>query len=191
MVKSYRNKSKTNKKPTNPWEKERIDQEIQLCGLYGLKNKKELWRIELMLARFRKRARTLLTLEENNERRLFEGQALLRKMFKYGLLNPETENKLDYVLAITVKKLLNRRLQTIVYKTQELKSNHQARMYIRQRHFTVNKQLVNVPSFMVTVQSEQNIHYHPSSRLQEDNKEKKGRSARRNLNRRGKGGGDN
>lgn len=63
-----------------------------------------------MLARLRKRARELLTLEENDERRIFEGNALLRKMFKFGLLDKEKENGLDYVLALTLHKLLERRL---------------------------------------------------------------------------------
>ena len=64
----------------------------------------------MVLARLRKRARELLTLEENDERRIFEGNALLRKMFKYGLLDKEKENGLDYVLALTLHKLLERRL---------------------------------------------------------------------------------
>ena len=66
--------------------------------------------MQLVLARLRKRARELLTLEENDERRIFEGDALLRKMFRYGLLDKETENGLDYVLALTLHKLLERRL---------------------------------------------------------------------------------
>ena len=32
-------------------------------------------------------ARTLLTLEEKDPKRIFEGQALMRRMYKYGLLN--------------------------------------------------------------------------------------------------------
>ena len=64
----------------------------------------------MVLARLRKRARELLTLEEHDERRIFEGNALLRKMFKYGLLDKEKENGLDYVLALTLHKLHERRL---------------------------------------------------------------------------------
>ena len=64
----------------------------------------------MVLARLRKRARQLLTLEENDPRRVFEGNALLRKMFKFGLLDQEKENGLDYVLSLTIHKLLERRL---------------------------------------------------------------------------------
>ena len=45
-------------------------------------------------------ARTLLTLDDKETKRLFEGEALLRRMYKYGLLE-ESQNKLDYVLALT------------------------------------------------------------------------------------------
>ena len=45
-------------------------------------------------------ARSLLTLDDKETRRLFEGDALLRRMYKYGLLE-ESQNKLDYVLALT------------------------------------------------------------------------------------------
>lgn len=45
-------------------------------------------------------ARTLLTLDDKETKRLFEGEALLRRMYKYGLLE-EGQNKLDYVLALT------------------------------------------------------------------------------------------
>lgn len=34
--------SKTYKVPRRPYEKERIDQELKICGEYGLKNKHEV-----------------------------------------------------------------------------------------------------------------------------------------------------
>lgn len=68
-----------------------------------------------MLANFRKAARELLTLEEKDPRRLFEGAALLNRMHRYGLLSNE-ELKLDYVLGLTVNKFLDKRLQTRIYQ---------------------------------------------------------------------------
>ena len=73
MGKSYRNYSKTSKTPRRPYEKERLDSELILIGKFGLKNKRELWRVQLSLAKIRKAARELLTLEEKDPRRLFEG----------------------------------------------------------------------------------------------------------------------
>ena len=74
-----------------------------------MKNKREVWRVQITLAKLRKAARELLTLDEKDTRRIFEGQALMKRMFKYGLLN-ESENKLDYVLGLTVHRFMDRRL---------------------------------------------------------------------------------
>ncbi|KAI3969767.1 hypothetical protein MKW92_040227 [Papaver armeniacum] len=54
-------------------------------------------------------------------------------MNRYGLLE-ESQNKLYYVLALTVENLLEHRLQTLVFKSGMAKSIHHARVLIRQRH---------------------------------------------------------
>ena len=43
------------------------------AGEYGLRNKREVWRVKFTLAKIRKAARELLTLDEKDPRRLFEG----------------------------------------------------------------------------------------------------------------------
>ena len=63
MGKNYINRSKASKTPRRPFEKDRLDNEMQLIGKYGLKNKREVWRVQLTLARIRKAARELLTLD--------------------------------------------------------------------------------------------------------------------------------
>ena len=73
-----RNHGKTSRTPRRPFEKERLDNEMKLIGEFGLKNKREVWRTQLTLARIRKAARVLLTLDEKDPRRIFEGGALLR-----------------------------------------------------------------------------------------------------------------
>lgn len=78
-------------------------------------------------------ARELLTLDEKDPRRVFEGPALLRRCVRAGLLEAD-KAELDYVLQLTTQKLLERRLQTKVYKQSLAKSIHHARVLIRQRH---------------------------------------------------------
>lgn len=89
--------------------------------------------------------------------------------------------KLDYVLALSVEDFLERRLQvrfpptppatahaltspqTQVYKLGLAKSIHHARVLIRQRHIRVGKQIVNVPSFIVRLDSQKHIDFALSS----------------------------
>jgi small subunit ribosomal protein S9e len=115
-------------------------------------------------------------LDEKDQRRVFEGMfhyyliyliiyigdALIRRMVRLGLLK-ENERKLDYVLGLTLNQMMERRLQTIVAKRKLANSVHHARVLIRQRHIAVGKQLVNIPSYLVRVSSEQHIQLAPTS----------------------------
>lgn len=76
----------TFKKPRRPFEKERLDAEMKLLGEFGLRAKREIWRVQMALSKIRTAARTLLTMDEKDPKRIFEGEALLRRMYRYGLL---------------------------------------------------------------------------------------------------------
>merc|ERR1712224_1008625 len=157
------NYRKTSKTPRKPFDKERLMGELKLVGEYGLKNKREVWRVQLTLAKLRKAARSLMTLDANDPRRIFEGDALIRRIVKLGLLK-ENERKLDYVLSLTINEFMKRRLQTCVADTRNLaRSMHHSRVLIRQRHISIGKQMVDIPSYMVRVSSEQHIQLAPTS----------------------------
>ncbi|XP_041473938.1 40S ribosomal protein S9 [Lytechinus variegatus] len=144
--------------PRRPFEKERLDQELKLIGEYGLRNKREVWRVKYTLAKIRKAARELLTREEKDQKRLFEGNALLRRLVRIGVLD-ESKMKLDYVLGLRIEDFLERRLQTQVFKLGLAKSIHHARVLIRQRHIRVRKQVVNIPSYIVRLDSQKHIDF--------------------------------
>merc|ERR1712178_503450 len=93
---------KTYTTPRRPFEKERLDQELKLIGQYGLRNKREVWRVKFTLAKIRKAARELLTLDEKEPRRLFEGNALVRRLVRIGVLD-EGKMKLDFVLGLALR----------------------------------------------------------------------------------------
>jgi small subunit ribosomal protein S9e len=131
---------------------------MQLIGEYGLKSKREIWRIQRVLAKLRAASRHLLTLEEKDTKRVFEGNAIIRRCLRMGLIS-EDRKSLDHVLGMTVNDFLERRLQTKVFKSGLAKSIHHARVLIRQRHIRVGKQIVNIPSFLVRLDSEKHIDF--------------------------------
>ena len=69
---------------------------------------------QTLFRKVRTAARILLTLEEKDPKRLFEGNALLRRLVRIGVLD-ESKMKLDYVLGLKIEDFLERRLQTQVY----------------------------------------------------------------------------
>lgn len=71
--------SKTYVTPRRPYEKPRLDAELKVIGQYGLRNKREVWRVKYSLAKIRKAARDLLTLEEKDDKRLFQGMLKIKK----------------------------------------------------------------------------------------------------------------
>jgi len=178
------NCGKTYSTPRRPFEKARLDQELKLIGEYGLRNKREVWRVKFSLAKIRSAARELLTLEEKDSRRLFEGNALLRRLVRIGVLD-EGRMKLDYVLGLKIEDFLERRLQTQVFKLGLAKSIHHARVLIKQKHIRVRKQVVNVPSFIVRLDSQKHIDFSLKSPFGGG---RAGRVKRKNA-KKGKGGG--
>merc|ERR1719172_404610 len=112
----------------------------------------------MALSKIRATARVLLTKDEKDPVRIFQGQALMRRMIRYGILD-EDKQRLDYVLSLNLENFMERRLQTLVFKRGLAKSIHHARVLIRQRHIRVGKQIVNVPSFMVRVESQPHIEF--------------------------------
>ena len=119
-----------------------------------------MWRVQYVLARIRKAARDLLTLDDQNPKRIFEGNALINKMRRIGVLGAD-QQKLDYVLGLTTKQFLDRRLQTLVFSSKNARSMHEARSLIFQKKIAINRgnrrQLVNIPSYIVRKENESHI----------------------------------
>ncbi len=78
-----------------------MDNELKLVGEFGLRNKREVWRVQRAVSSIRTAARELLTLPPEDAKRLFEGGALLRRLHKIGVLE-EQQNKVRIIL-IAVK----------------------------------------------------------------------------------------
>ena len=73
---------------------------FQFLGEYGLRNKREVWRVKYSLAKIRTAARELLTLEEKDNRRLFEGKSSFRISFD---VKSFFFNELSFILLLNYK----------------------------------------------------------------------------------------
>ena len=138
------------KRPKKPWDSTRLEEEKGLVKEYGLRTKRELWRSQEMLRQFRGRARGLISAEDPKEQRI-----LLDKLIKLGMLSPEAG--LDDVLALEIKSILERRLQTIVLKRKLATTPFQARQMITHGHIMVSGKRIKYPSYMVMSEEEAGI----------------------------------
>lgn len=146
--------------PGHPWIKERLLQEIELVGKYGLRNKRELWIARTYLRRIRARARTLLALPPQRRAR-FERE-LINRLVKQGIL-PSENCTLDDVLNLTIEDILQRRLQYIVYKKGLASSIYHARQLIVHGHIAIGDRRVTSPGHLVTRDEEEQVRFYPLS----------------------------
>lgn len=162
-------RSKGYSTPSHPWTRNRIENEKKLISGYGLKNKKELWKAEAQLEKFRNRARDLIGgIEEESE----EKKELIDKLSDLGIVNKGAD--LEDILALDVESFLDRTLQTLVYKKGIGNSQKQARQLILHGHVELNGRRHTSPRTLVSVKEEKTINYTgPSLEKKEKKKGKK------------------
>lgn len=137
-------------RPSHPWEKDRMDAEDKLLRQYGLYRKVEIWKTAFMLRNFRHQARLLLA--ASGPQAELETKQLLTRLHRLGLVGENAT--LDDVLGLTVENLLNRRLQTLVYKKGLAKTPRQARQLVLHGHISIAGRKVMVPSYLVRIDEE-------------------------------------
>jgi len=84
-----------------------IDVVALLQRFGGDRCKREIWRVQHALSKLHKEARDLSSLDPNDPKRIYAGEALLRRMSCLGILKDDELN-LDCVLKLTTEKLLMR-----------------------------------------------------------------------------------
>ena len=155
-------------RPSHPWEAERIKAENELLKKYGLKNKKELWRSQYVLRRFRQRARELQARVRTGDKQAEkEREQLLRRLGRLGLL-PLEGTTLDDVLALDVEAILSRRLQTLTFLKGLAFTPRQARQFIVHGHVSIAGRRVTIPGILVSRTEENGITYDERSVISSD-----------------------
>ena len=151
--------------PRKPWDKVRLEREAQLVIKYGLRNKRELWRFENILRKYRRVARDLLSKVNlpgrEGELARAKANAVIKKLVRLGILKEDAT--LDDILNLTVEDFLERRLQTLVYRLGLAKTIKQARQLITHGHIAIDGRRVTAPSYIVEKEEESKIGYYPNS----------------------------
>ncbi|MEM0457523.1 MAG: 30S ribosomal protein S4, partial [Sulfolobales archaeon] len=117
-------------------------------------------RAQTYLRRIRERARALLSLPQ--DARSAEEKRLIERLYRIGLLKI-TNATLDDILNLTVSDVLERRLQTLVYRKGLSKSIHHARQLIVHGHIAIGGRRVTSPGYLVSRDEEDLIGFYPTS----------------------------
>ena len=169
-----RKKRKQFQRPRKAFQRERIEKERDLKKTYGLKNKKELYRAETIVRTKRATARKLLALSLEN--RLKMEKELLDSLKKIGILRGSPS--LDDVLLLTPEALLERRLQTIVWRKGFANTEKQARQFIVHGHIAINGKKVDRPSYIVHADEEDKINWYSKEIMFEQKKQSNKKASR-------------
>ncbi len=155
--------------PSHPFQKARIDFENEILREYGLKNKTEVWKANSKLKSFAGQAKRLIAAYGNQAE--VERKQLFARLERVGLLKPGSA--LDDVLSLRINNLLDRRLQTIVFKKGLARSVKAARQFITHAHVSVNGKIISAPGYIVGVNEENSVSFIDASSLaKEDHPER-------------------
>ncbi len=142
-------------KPKRPWDKSRIVLEKDLLLKYGLVSKKELRIMEGIIGKKRATVKNLLTAPQEVAEK--GRQELVSSLNKIGLVSKDAT--FTDILGLTVQDILERRLQTIVYRMGLATTVKQARQFITHGLIVINGRRITIPSYIVTSDEEKAIGY--------------------------------
>ncbi|MBN2459514.1 30S ribosomal protein S4 [Candidatus Woesearchaeota archaeon] len=151
-------------KPSHPWQKARIESEKLVIEEYGLQNKKDLWRMETVLRRFKNQVKSLAS--RSDEQSKLEEKQLVDRLVSLGLI--KHDETLDAVLGLETKNVMERRLQTLLVRKRLARSMVQARQFITHGHIRVDGKKITFPSYLVSIKEESLIEFNPMSTLSKD-----------------------
>ncbi|MDZ7850648.1 MAG: 30S ribosomal protein S4 [Halodesulfurarchaeum sp.] len=122
--------------PNHPFQGERIAEERDLVGRYGLKNKEELWRAQSELRSLPPRGPAAARPDREDGE---SGDGVPRPPPARSASSTSSDG-LDDVLSLDVTDVLERRLQTVVYRKGLANTVDQARQFVTHGHVIVDGQ---------------------------------------------------
>ncbi|MEM2874015.1 MAG: 30S ribosomal protein S4 [Candidatus Nanoarchaeia archaeon] len=139
---------KTYSGPKHPWKKERIEEEHNLAKEYGIRRMREIWKMRAILRNWQRQAKEIIGMRPGPKKDAAQ-KILMDKLQKFGVVTAEAD--LDDVLSLQLKDILNKRLETVVFKKGLALTPMQARQFIVHGKIMVNGKKLNAPSYLVKV----------------------------------------
>ncbi len=147
--------------PIHPWNKTVIEQERILTKEYGLTNKKEIHLAATFLKKYKEIAKKLIATKTAQAEK--EKKQVMEKLQRYGFL--QVGSSLDQILGLETKDVMERRLQSLLFRKGFARSMKQARQFVTHRHVIIGKKQITSPSYMLTLEEESSLTFKPTSHL--------------------------
>ena len=151
--------------PAHPWNKAEIDVAKELRREYGLNIRKEVLIADSFLKKYKDIAKRLIA--DTSKQGEVEKKQMMDKLSRLGLLSAGAE--LDQVLSLTIRDILNRRIQSVAYRKGLARSMKQARQFIVHRHITLDGKDITSPSYLLSVEEEAKLKFKDKSSLSDEN----------------------
>lgn len=158
--------------PRAQWNAERISEERGLANEYGLKNIREVWIAKEQLRKLRREARKFVGVSTGGA----DISALKQRAVRMGFVPPTAT--LDDMLSLTPRAVLDRRLQSLVFRAGLANSIKQARQLITHGYIALNGRKVTTPGMLVLVEYDKNITHYRSISLPEKKTKREERAAK-------------
>ncbi len=142
------------------WNTERIKHDHGLRDKYDLRKIRELWLAESELRRIRKNARDVLAGRSKEE----IGRQIINRLERFNIVKKGAT--LDDLLVIDVESLLERRLQTLVYRKGLARTMKQSRQLIAHGLITIGGRRVTAPGYFVPADEETAIGYYKPIKIE-------------------------
>ena len=151
--------------PSHPWQKDRILEEKEIREQYGLRRKYEIWKMNSILKNFTRQAKNLVTIRNKQVEK--ERSQLLSKLRSLDLIDKNA--KIEDILSLTLNDIMERRLQTLVYRKALARTMSQARQFIVHEHIALGNKTITSPSYLVPSEEEVTIQFTGNSSLADSN----------------------
>ncbi len=147
--------------PAHPWNSLVIEEGKALRREYGLNTSKEILIARSFLKKYKDIAKRLIA--DQTEQGQKERQQMLEKLQHFGLLSVGAE--VDHVLSLTLKNILERRIQSVVFRKGLARTIKQARQFITHRHIQTGNREITSPGHIITLEEEAGLSFKEKSTL--------------------------